>query len=81
MVNDVYFLTVHEPYQIPGAPAPVNGVIVHALTFLHPGLPQPDASQIYRCLTEFPGRTPGCLVPRPLAPGPAASTRSSRASW
>jgi len=63
MVTDVYFLTVHEPYEMPGAPAPVNGVIVHALTFLHPGLPQPDASRIYRCLTEFPDRTPGCLVP------------------
>ena len=44
MVKDVYFLTVHEPYRMPGAPAPVNGVIVHALTFLHPGLPQPAAS-------------------------------------
>jgi len=63
MVKDVYFLTVHEPYEMPGAPAPVNGLIVHARTFLHPGLPQPDAGRIYRCLTEFPGRTPGCLVP------------------
>lgn len=31
--------------------------------FLHPALPQPDAGRVYRCLTEFPGRTPGCLVP------------------
>jgi hypothetical protein len=30
---------------------------------LHPDLPQPDAGRIYRCLTEFPGRSPGCLVP------------------
>lgn len=63
MVKDIYFLTVHEPYAEPGAPGPVNGVIVHALTLLHPDLPQPDGGQIYRCLTEFPGRTPGCLVP------------------
>lgn len=63
MMKDVYFLTVHEPQEYPGAPAPVNGVIVHALTLLHPDLPQPDAGRIYRCLTEFPGRSPGCLVP------------------
>lgn len=63
MVKDVYFLTVHDPREKLGAPALVNGVIVHALTLLHPGLPQPDAGRIYRCLTEFPGRVPGCLVP------------------
>jgi hypothetical protein len=63
MVKDVYFLTVHGPYEEPGAPAPVNGVIVHALTLLHPDLPQPDAGRIYRCLTGFPGRSPGSLVP------------------
>jgi hypothetical protein len=40
MVKDVYLLTMHEPYDEPGAPAPVNGVIVHALTLLHPDLPQ-----------------------------------------
>jgi len=28
-----------------------------------PDLPQPDAALMYRCLTEFPGRAPGCLVP------------------
>jgi len=63
MVEDVYFLTVHEPYEEPGAPAPVNGLIVHASTLLHPGLPQPDAGRVYRCLTEFPGRRAGCVVP------------------
>lgn len=63
MVKDVYFLTVHEPRHDLDAPAPVNGLIVHALTLLHPDLPQPDAGRMYRCLTEFPGRTPGCLVP------------------
>jgi hypothetical protein len=26
-------------------------------------VPQPDGGRIYRCLTEFPGRTPGCVVP------------------
>jgi hypothetical protein len=63
MVEDVYFLTVHGPCENPGGRAPVNGVIVHALTLLHPELPQPDAGRMYRCLTEFPGRKPGCLVP------------------
>lgn len=62
-VHNVYFLTVHSPLEDPGAPAPVNGLIVHALTLLHPLLPQPDGGRIYRCLTEFPGRVPGCLVP------------------
>src|SRR5277367_4065580 len=63
MVKDVYFLTMHEPYDELGAPAPINGLIVHARTLLHKDLPQPDAGRIYRCLTEFPGRTPNCLVP------------------
>jgi hypothetical protein len=62
-VPDVYFLAMHSPLEEPGAPAPVNGLIVHALTLLHPWLPQPDGGRIYRCLTEFPGRVPGCLVP------------------
>ena len=63
MVKNVYFLTVHSPYQEPDAPGPVNGLITHARTLLHPDLPQPDAGRVYRCLTEFPGRSPGCLVP------------------
>ena len=63
MVKDVYLLAMHDPYDEPGAPVPVNGVIVHARTLLHRDLPQPDAGRIYRCLTEFPGRTPNCLVP------------------
>jgi len=63
MVKDVYLLTVHEPYDEPGAPGPVNALIVHAATLLHPDLPQPDAGRVYRCLTEFPGRAPGSLVP------------------
>ena len=63
MVDDVYFLTVHDPLDMDGAPAPVTAMIVHAKTFLHPDLPQPASASIYRCLTEFPGRTPGCLVP------------------
>jgi hypothetical protein len=63
MIKDVYLLAMHEPYEQPGAPAPFNAVIVHARTLLSPDLPQPDAGRIYRCLTEFPGRTPHCLVP------------------
>jgi len=63
LVKNVYFLTVHSPYQEPDAPGPVNGLITHARTLLHPDLPQPGAGRIYRCLTEFPGRSPGCLVP------------------
>jgi len=63
MVRDVYFLTVHEPYDEPGAPGPVNALIVAAATLLYPDLPQPGAGRVYRCLTEFPGRAPGCLVP------------------
>lgn len=62
-VQDVYLLTLHEPYQSPQHPVPVNATIVHALTLLHPAVPQPDGGRMYRCLTEFPGRTPGCVVP------------------
>lgn len=36
---------------------------MHASTLLNSSVPQPDGGRIYRCLTEFPGRTPGCLVP------------------
>ena len=63
MVRDVYFLTLQPPYEEPGAPGPVNALIVHAATLLHPRLPQPDAGRMYRCLTEAPGRARGCLVP------------------
>jgi hypothetical protein len=63
MVENVYFLMVHEPYEDPGAPAQVNGLIVHAAALLHPSLPQPDAGRVYRHLTEFPGRRTGCVVP------------------
>lgn len=62
-VQDVYLLTLHEPYQSPQHPVPINATIVHALTLLHPMMPQPDGGRMYRCLTGFPGRTPGCLVP------------------
>jgi hypothetical protein len=63
MIKDVYLLAIHEPYREPGAPTAFNGVIVHARTLLSADLPQPEAGRIYRCLTEFPGRTPHCLVP------------------
>ena len=42
-MKNVYFLTVHSPYQEPDAPGPVNGLITHARTLLHPDLPQPGA--------------------------------------
>lgn len=63
MVEDVYFLALHEPYPSTQHPVPINATIVHARTLLHPAIPQPDGGLIYRCLTEFPGRTPGCVVP------------------
>lgn len=62
-VQDVYLLALHEPYQSPQHPVPINATIVHALTLLHPAVPQPDGGRMYRCLTEFPGRTPGEVVP------------------
>ncbi|MEV0589435.1 hypothetical protein [Nonomuraea sp. NPDC050310] len=63
MVPDVYFLALHEPYRAAQHPVPMNAVIVHAATLRHPDLPQPDGGRIYRCLTEFPGRRSGCVVP------------------
>jgi hypothetical protein len=63
-VRDVYLLLVHEARPHPVlAGGQVNVVIVHALTLLRSDLPQPDAARVYRCLTEFPGRIPGCVVP------------------
>ncbi|MEU8148435.1 hypothetical protein [Nonomuraea sp. NPDC048901] len=63
MVSDVYFLALHEPYHSPQHPVAINASIVHARTLLHSALPQPDGALIYRCLTEFPDRRPGCVVP------------------
>jgi hypothetical protein len=63
VVKNVYLLAVHAPCDEPGAPVSVNGLIVHVAALLHPDLPQPDAALMYRCLTEFPGRTPDCLIP------------------
>jgi hypothetical protein len=65
VTEDVYFLTVRAaPPRRSLTDFPLAAaVIVHARTFLHPALPQPDAGRVYRCLTEFPGRAPGCLVP------------------
>lgn len=62
-VEDVYLLVLHEPYQSPEHPVPIDATIVHARTLLHPAVPQPDGGRMYRCLTEFPSRTPGCLIP------------------
>ena len=65
MIEDVYFLTVRAapPHRSPTDFPLAAAAIVHARTLLHPALPQPDAGRAYRCLTEFPGRVPGCLVP------------------
>jgi hypothetical protein len=58
-VQDVYLLTLHEPYQSPQHPVPINATIVHALTLLHPAVPQPYGGRMYRCLTEFPQTSTG----------------------
>lgn len=60
---DVYLLTLFEPYTEPRHPVPINALIVHALTLLHPAVPQPDGGMIYRCLTEYPGRRPDEIIP------------------
>ena len=62
-VQDVHLLVVHEPYRTAEHPIPINATIVHAQTLLHPQVPQPDGALMYRCLTEFPARAPGCVVP------------------
>lgn len=62
-VRDVYFLALHEPYSAPEHPVAINATIVHARTLLHPSLPQPDGGLMFRCLTEFPDRVAGCVVP------------------
>lgn len=62
-VEDVYLLAVHAPYESTEHPVEINATIVHAKTLLHAHVLQPDGGMMYRCLTEFPGRTPGCLVP------------------
>ncbi|MGH3757410.1 hypothetical protein [Actinophytocola sp.] len=62
-VEDVYFLALHEPYSAPEHPVPIDATIVHARTLLHSRLPQPDGGLMFRCLTEFPDRTQGCVVP------------------
>jgi hypothetical protein len=62
-VEDVYLLILREPYQSAENPVPLDATIVHALTLLHRAVPQPDDGRMYRCLTEFPSRVPGCVVP------------------
>lgn len=62
-VQDVHLLALHEPYRASEHPVPINATIVHALTLLQPTVPQPVGGLMYRCLTEFPGRSPGCVVP------------------
>lgn len=62
-VNSVFLLALHEPYTSEQHPVPINATIVHAKTLLHQAVPQPDGGRMYRCLTEFPGRTERSLVP------------------
>lgn len=61
--EDVYLLALHEPYQQPGHAYPINATIVHAKTLLHVAIAQPDGGLMYRCLTEFPNRRAGSVVP------------------
>jgi hypothetical protein len=63
MLEEIYLLSVHEPYESHDHPVPINATIVHAKTLLHRQVPQPDGGRMYRCLTEFPGRSDGCIVP------------------
>lgn len=60
---DVYLLAGCEPYKNDRYVAPINTIVVHASMLLHAAVPQPDGSNIYRCLTAFPGRAPGEVVP------------------
>ncbi|WP_197288352.1 hypothetical protein [Nocardia sp. NRRL S-836] len=62
-VRDVYLLALHEPYESPQHAVPINATIVHAMTLLHPAVPQPDGGRMYRCLTESPARADGDVVP------------------
>jgi hypothetical protein len=63
MIQEVYLFVVHAPYDSRDHPVPINATIAHAKTLLHPQVPQPDGGRMYRCLTEFPGRSAGCIVP------------------
>ncbi len=45
-VQDVYLRALHEPYQDQQHPVPINATIVHALTLLHPAVPQPDGGRM-----------------------------------
>lgn len=60
---DVYLLAGVEPYPSPRDPVLIDTIVVHALTLLHSDVRQPDGGNIYRCLTAFPGRHSGEIVP------------------
>jgi len=62
-VDDVYLLAAHEPYVEARHPVPINFTIVAAASLRHPHVLQPDGGMIYRCLTEFPNRHVGEIVP------------------
>lgn len=53
MIEEVYLLSVHEPYEPHDHPVPINATIVHTKTLLHRQVPQPDGGRTYRCLTAF----------------------------
>lgn len=56
-------LLLHEPYRAPEHPVPINGIVVHCLTLLHPMLPQPGGGRLYRALVDHHGRAPWSVVP------------------
>jgi hypothetical protein len=35
MIEEIYLLSVHEPYESHDHPVPINATIVHAKTLLH----------------------------------------------
>ena len=63
MVKDVYFLVMHEPYDEPGAPVPVNGP--------HAAAPGPAAAGRR---TDLP-LPDGVPWPNPQLPGPAVDAQ------
>jgi hypothetical protein len=61
-VHNIFLLALHEPYRNDQLPAPVNTSVFQARSLLHPLLPQPDGTNMFRCLTESPHRSEGEIV-------------------
>ncbi len=61
-VTDLYLVWVHEPYESPDFRHDIDATLVHADALRHPIVPQPHGVNMYRCLTEAPGRLPGQVV-------------------